>query len=211
LHPVERLTSTTEGYKMNFAKSSVAIALGALFATTALAQTTAGTVQRDVNQQERVEQGLQSGSLNTGEAAKLENQEKKIDRLQAKDLKDGSLSPAEKAQLEKAQNHVSSDIYKEKHNAQTGNPNSASSKRMQADVQRNVNQQARIEQGVKSGQLTNKETAKLERGQAHANRAEAVAGADGHVGPVGQANIQARENHQSARIYNKKHNETAKK
>jgi hypothetical protein len=196
---------------MNIARSSIAIALGALFAVTALAQTPAGTVQRDVNQQERIEQGLQSGSLNTREAAKLENQEKKVDRLQAKDLKDGSLSPAEKAQLQKAQNRVSADVYKQKHDAQTGNPTSASSKRMQADVQRNVNQQARIEQGVKSGQLTNKETASLERGQAHVNRAEAVAGADGHVGPAGQANIQARENHQSARVYNEKHNEIEKK
>jgi hypothetical protein len=196
---------------MNVARSSIAIALGALFAATTLAQTPAGTVQRDVNQQERIEQGLQSGSLNTREAAKLENQEKKVDKLQAKDLKDGSLSPAERAQLQKAQNRVSADVYKQKHDPQTGNPNSASSKRMQADVQRNMNQQARIEQGVKSGQLTNKETASLERGQAHVNRAEAVAGADGHVGPAGQANIQARENHQSARVYHEKHNEIEKK
>ena len=195
---------------MNIARTSIALALGTLFAGPALAQTPAGTVQRDLNQQERIEQGLQSGSLNTREAAGLENQEKKVDRLQAKDLKDGSLSPAEKAQLQKAQNRVSADIYKQKHDAQTGNPNSASSKRMQADVQRNVNQQARIEQGVRSGQLTNKETASLERGQARVNRAEAVAGADGHVGAGGQANIQAREDHQSARIYNKKHNQIEK-
>ncbi|UUZ55732.1 hypothetical protein LP419_09440 [Massilia sp. H-1] len=46
---------------------------------------------------------------------------------------------------------------------QTGNPNSASSQRMQADVQRNVNQQTRIENGIKSGELTNHEVAKLEK------------------------------------------------
>jgi len=34
---------------------------------------------------------------------------------------------------------------------------------MQADVQRNINQQSRIEQGIQSGQLTNKETSQLER------------------------------------------------
>jgi len=38
-------------------------------------------------------------------------------------------------------------------------PNSASSKRMQADAQRDVNQQERIEQGVRSGELTKKEAA----------------------------------------------------
>jgi len=195
---------------MNFARTSIAIALAALCSTAASAQTTGSTVQRDVNQQERIEQGLQSGSLNTHEAAKLENQETKVEKMQANALKDGSLSPAEKARLDKAQNQVSRDIYRQKHDAQTGNPNSASSKRMQADVQRNVNQQARIEQGVKSGSLTKRETASLERGQAHVTRAEAVAGANGHVGPVEQANIQAREDHQSARVYRKKHNEIEK-
>ncbi len=39
-----------------------------------------------------------------------------------------------------------------------------------------------MEQGVKSGALTNREVAKLERGQAKVNHAEAVAGSDGHVG-----------------------------
>ena len=58
-------------------------------------------------------------------------------------MKDGKLSPQEKARLEREQNQVSRDIYHEKHDAQTGNPNSASSQRMQADVQRNVNQQRR--------------------------------------------------------------------
>ena len=81
---------------------------------------------------------------------------------------------------------------------------------MQADVQRNVNQQKRIEQGVKSGQLTNTEVAKLERGQSHVTAREAHAGADGHVGPAEQANIQAAENRQSKHIYDKKHNTVVK-
>jgi len=73
-------------------------------------------------------------------------------------------------------------------------------------VQRDVNQQKRIEQGIQSGQLTNKEVSKLERGQARVNRKEARTGADGHVGPAEQANIQNAENHQSKRVYKKKHN-----
>ncbi len=52
--------------------------------------------------------------------------------MEAHDLKNGNISPAEQARLNAAQNKVSSDIYKQKHDAQTGNPNSASSKRMQA-------------------------------------------------------------------------------
>ena len=81
---------------------------------------------------------------------------------------------------------------------------------MQADVQRNVNQQARIEQGVKSGQLTNTEVAKLERGQSHVTAREAHAGANGPVGAAEQANVQAAENRQSAHVYDKKHNAAVK-
>ena len=195
---------------MRHTHTLIALAVGALVSGAAHAQGTAATVQRDVNQQQRIEQGLQSGQLTTGEAAKLEKQETKVETMQKNALKDGTLTPAEKARLTKAQNAASASIATQKHDAQVGNPNSASSKRMQADVQRNVNQQARIEQGVKSGQLTNTEVAKLERGQSHVTGKEARAGANGHVGAAEQANIQAAENGQSARVYDKKHNATTK-
>src|SRR5919198_2106619 len=158
---------------MRFTHNVVAAALSLAFAGAAFAQ--AGTVQRDVNQQQRIEQGLQSGQLNTREAARLEREEARVERDQARALQDGRLTPAEKARLAREQNRVSRDIYREKHDAQTGNPNSPSSQRMQADVQRNINQQQRIEQGAQSGQLTTREAGKLERGQAHDSMAEARA------------------------------------
>ena len=131
--------------------------------------------------------------------------------MEAKDLKNGSISPAEQARLNAAQNKTSNAIYNDKHNATTGNPNSASSQRMQTDVQRNVNQQQRIANGMNSGALTNKEAGSLERGQAHVDRKEANAAANGHVGAGEQRRIQRSENHQSNRIYNKKHNAVTKK
>jgi hypothetical protein len=82
---------------------------------------------------------------------------------------------------------------------------------MQTDVQRNANQQQRIANGMNSGALTNKEAGSLERGQAHVNRREANAAANGHVGAGEQRRIQRSENHQSNRIYNKKHNAVTKK
>jgi hypothetical protein len=192
---------------MKLRNSLIAAAVGSLFASLAFAQTTGTEVQRDINQQTRIEQGLQSGQLNTREAGRLEREEAGVERMEAKALKDGKLTDAEKARVDNAQNKVSQDIYREKHDAQTGNPNSASSQRMQADVQRNVNQQTRIEQGVQSGQLTNRETAKLERGQARDNRLQARAARDGHVGAGEQHRIQTAENHQSDRIWRKKHND----
>jgi hypothetical protein len=120
-------------------------------------------------------------------------------------LRDGNLSPAEKARLAGEQNRASRDINRLENNGRTGNPNSPSSQRMQADVQRNVNQQQRIEQGLKSGQLTNREAGRLERGESRIDRREAQAGRDGHVGPREQRRIQTAENRESRAIRHEKH------
>jgi len=185
---------------------SLVALFGSLAGTTAFAQNAVNDQQRDVNQQQRIEQGLQSGQLTTKEAGQLERGQQRIDRTEAKDLKNGSISPAEQAKLNSMENRESRAIYGDKHNAVTGNPSSASSQRMQADVQRNVNQQQRIANGMQNGSLTNREAGSLERGQAHVDRKEANAAANGHVSRAEQANIQGSDNHQSNRIYNKKHN-----
>ena len=185
-------------------RTLIAAALGLACAGVFAQTTAASTTQRDVNQQTRIENGLKDGSLNTKEAAKLEKEESRVDKLQAKDLKDGKLSNAERAQLNAAQNKVSRDIAADRHNAVTGNPNSLSSKRMQADVARNVNQEKRIEGGIQDGSLTNKEVSKLERGQEHIDRKEAVAGRDGHINKLEQRRIQHTENRQSKRIRHEK-------
>lgn len=196
---------------MNAFKTALAITVGTLFAGAAIAQTAATEVQRNVNQQERIEQGLKSGQLTTREAAQLERGEAKIERMESKALADGKLSPDEKARIERAQNAESRAIDRAAHNRAVGNPNSPSSQRMQADVQRNVNEQRRIEQGLKSGQLTNREAGRLERGQAKVNQMEARAGRDGYVGPHEQQRIQAAENRQSNHIYNEKHDRQTRK
>ena len=166
----------------------------AALSTAAFAQTVGTEVQRDINQESRIEQGLKSGQLSTGEAAKLEHGESRIDRIEKNALKDGNLSQQEADRIQRTQNAESNRINQLKHNDVTGNPNSVSSQRMQTDVQRNVNQQSRIEQGVQNGSLTNKEVGNLERGQARVDRAEARAGANGHVSAGEQTRIQNKEN-----------------
>jgi hypothetical protein len=183
--------------------SAILLALGT---ASAMAQTTASTVQRDVNQQTRIENGLKDGTLNTKEAGRLEREESQVDRLQAKDLKDGKLTLRERDQLRNAQNKASRDIQSSESNGARGNPDSTSSERMQADVQRDINQQKRIEQGVQSGALTNREAGKLERGEARVDRKEAQSARDGHIGKHEQAGIQRREDKASEDIFEKKHN-----
>ncbi len=184
-------------------------AFGASFA--ASAQTNAAnTTQRDVNQQQRIENGLQNGTITTRENAELQRDEAHVDKLQAKDMKNGSLSPAEKARLTAAQNKTSQDIHQAKTNGIDGNPLSASSQRAQADTQRNIDQQQRINNGVADGSLTNNEASKLERGQANVDRREARAGADGHVGAGEQRRIARADNRQSARIHRQRHDAQVK-
>lgn len=180
-------------------------------ATASFAQTAGSTVQRDVNQEKRIESGLQNGSITTREGAELQKEEARTDRMQANAMKDGKLSDAERAKLQAQQNKVSKDIATAKNNGVNGNPLSASSQRMQADVQRNVNQQERTEAGIKNGSLTNHEVAKVEAGQAKVDRKEYRAGRDGHVGAAEQARVQRAENHQSKRIYRQKHDAQERK
>lgn len=68
------------------------------------------------------------------------------------------------------------------------------------------NQAHRIYNGVASGQLTYRETASLIRGQAHVQRLERRAKADGVVTHHERARIRMAQTVQSARIFWKRHN-----
>ncbi|AGG88281.1 hypothetical protein [Rhodanobacter denitrificans] len=186
--------------------ASIVVGIGLGGAMAAAAQTAAGSTQRDVNQQQRIEQGLKSGQLSTAEAARLEQGQAHVDRMQQHALGDGSLSAGEQARLTAAQNRQSHAIRAERHNGVNGNPQSRSSRRMQRDVARNVHQQSRIEHGVQSGALTAHETARLEGRQAHAAQVEQRAARDGHLGPHEQRHIQRVDQRDSRSIYRKKHN-----
>lgn len=182
-------------------------ALGALLLTTSAfadGPRTDQVVDRDVNQQERVEQGLQQGQLNTREAGQIERQESRIDQTEARDLKNSKLSPAEQAQINQMQNKASADIYQARHNAADGNADSKSSERAQSDVSRNIKQEQRIDQGGDAGTLTNREVGSLEGGQAQVDRKEGLSASDGRVGAREQARVQRSDDHQSRRIHRKK-------
>jgi hypothetical protein len=74
--------------------------------------------------------------------------------------------------------------------------------------QRKENQQDRIAQGVKSGQLTPGETAKLERQQKSINKEERHMrkADDGHLTAADRKALNRRQNRASKNIYDKKHN-----
>lgn len=71
--------------------------------------------------------------------------------------------------------------------------------------QRQDNQEARIQQGVQSGSLTQQEAGRLERGQNHVDRMENRAKSDGVVDNRERMRIQNAENRQSREIRREKH------
>jgi hypothetical protein len=77
--------------------------------------------------------------------------------------------------------------------------------------QRQANQERRIEQGEKSGALTQKEAARLEKGQARVQKMENKAMADGKVTKKEARRIDKAQDRESRRIYREKHDkQTAK-
>ena len=70
---------------------------------------------------------------------------------------------------------------------------------------RQHHQRERIANGVRSGELTGRETRRLAAGQVHLNRVEHRAKADGVVTARERAHMQHEENQQSRRIYRQKH------
>ncbi|WP_205746060.1 MULTISPECIES: hypothetical protein [Dyella] len=161
-------------------------------------------VQRNVDQQERIENGVKDGQLTTRETSQLEQGQAHVDRMEQHDLKNGPLTQKEQAQIQHAENVQSKDIYRDTHNNRGQNPDSKSSRRMASDVQRDVNQEKRVDQGVRSGSLNDAQTAKLQGREAHIDHEERVAGANGHVSRGEQKQIQRSENHTSRAIHHQK-------
>ena len=120
--------------------------------TTTPATVTGGSIQdRKENQQDRIANGVKSGELTAGETTNLEKKESSLNQEERdmRKLDNGKLTSADKSTLNQQQNQLSKQIYQDKHNAavQNTNPKSEVGKRQE-------NQQDRIAQGVKSGQLT---------------------------------------------------------
>jgi hypothetical protein len=186
----------------------IAGAVGLLFAAGAFAQAgsaTAGTFERNLHQQQRIEQGLQTGALTTREAARLEAEQSRVEYDQARALRDGTISPAERARLSAEQDRLGRGIARQSHDAQRADPNSPSSQRMLAQARDDVRDQRRIVQGVQSGQLTGREAGRLQAREAREDRMQARAGRDGHVGAWEQHRLRQADRHNDRATWRQKH------
>src|SRR5580704_7918516 len=133
-------------------------AAAVFLAAGAFAQSTTPTSevgQRVENQQDRIAQGVKSGSLTAGETSNLEKKESAINQEVRTDrsLNGGHLTGQEKQIVNGQQNKMSNQIYQDKHNAATQHNGNS-----EVDSRRE-NQQQRIAQGIRSGSLNAGQTA----------------------------------------------------
>jgi hypothetical protein len=98
---------------MKMKRMILGVMMGALLTgTTSFAQIR----QRQENQQDRIGEGIENGSLTPTEASRLEHQEARLNKEIRHDRKTGDgLSPQERRQINHQQNLLSRKIYRTKH------------------------------------------------------------------------------------------------
>jgi hypothetical protein len=162
---------------------------------------------REANQDQRIANGLRSGQMTSGEAARAERTQSNIDQQVHNDREanGGKLTGQERQQINSEQNAASRQIYDEKHNGNTVKPNEVDD--------REANQQQRTASGLRSGQMTSGEAAQTNRNQAQVaqqvhNERAANGGA---LTKQEKQQVNHEQNKNSKQIYNEKHNnKTAK-
>jgi hypothetical protein len=182
------------------------VASGPLFAQQSQPQTqpTNTVNDRRENQQDRIANGVQSGQLTAGETKNLEGREANLNREIHDDRSadGGKLTQQERNQVNRQQNRLSNSIYNDKHNANTAHYGN------NEVGQRRENQQDRIAQGIRSGQMTAGEAARTENReqgineQVHADRQAN----GGKLTGQEKGQINREQNGASRQIYRQKHN-----
>lgn len=162
-------------------------------------------------QQNRIQQGGRSGELTAGETKSLKQEERSLRQEERAYKADGKLTLAERKDLHQDANQLSRDIYRQKHDAQAKPaaaplPPPLPPRRRDPVVNaRKGAQQARINQGVRSGDLTRPEAAQLRQQQKTIRTEERAYKADGTLTPAERKDLHQDLNQTSKDIYQQKH------
>lgn len=173
-------------------------------------QTTTPTPQNNTvndrreNQQDRIANGVQSGQMTAGETKNIEGREANLNREIHADRSadNGKLTTQERQQVNRQQNNLSKSINTDKHNANVAHYGN------NEIGQRRENQQDRIAQGIRSGQMTAGEAARTENREQGINqqvRADRSANGGNLTGQE-RSQLNHRLNGTSHQIYRQKHN-----
>lgn len=74
--------------------------------------------QRQANQEQRIDKGIESGQLNEREANRLNNQQEHVNKMEDRAKSDGVMTKKERARIGAAQDRASRHIAREKHDRQ---------------------------------------------------------------------------------------------
>ena len=89
----------------------------------AFAQTNTPRIdQRDANQQQRIDNGVASGQLNSRETNRLDKQQGRIATAENNAKADGVVTGKERRHITRMQNRASANIHAQKHDAQVAKP-----------------------------------------------------------------------------------------
>ena len=162
---------------------------------------------REANQDQRISNGLRSGEMTSGEAAKADRTQSNIDSQVHNDREanGGKLTGQERQQINGEQNAASRQIYNDNHNGKTVAPNEVDN--------REANQQQRTAEGLRTGQETSGEAARANANQAHVDQQvhnDRTANGGALTNQQHQQ-INKEQNHNSNQIYNQKHNNNTSK
>ncbi len=157
---------------------------------------------REANQDQRIANGLRSGQMTSGEAARAERTQAHIDQQVHNDREanGGKLTGQERQQINNEQNSASRQIYNDNHNGNTVKPNEVD--------EREANQQQRTANGLRSGQMTSGEAARTNEKQSKVSQQvhnERTANG-GSLTKQERQQTNKEENKNSKQIYNEKHN-----
>lgn len=166
-----------------------------------------GVNARQRAEHKRVQQGVRSGELTHSEAQNIRQDEKALRTEERAYKADGKLTPAERKDLHQDANQISKEIYKEKHDGQTrpGAPLVTPRPHDPVVNGRQHLQRDRIAQGVRSGQLTKDEAAKLHQEEKSIRQEEQGYRSDGKLTPAERKDLQQDLNKVSKDIYQEKH------
>jgi hypothetical protein len=194
--------------------SAVVLTLAGVFAAVGASQADAnrtrdpGVNQRQHNQRERIQQGVKSGELTRRETGRLAAEQRDIRQLERGYKSDGTLTDAERRDLHHEQNQASRDIYRQKHDDQDRPPAAV---RDPGVNERQANQTARIQQGVKSGELTHDEAQELRTERRDIRDLEHTYKEDGALTRDERQDLHQQLNQQSQEIYEEKHDDQTRK
>ncbi|MEO8748032.1 MAG: hypothetical protein ABI379_10330 [Rhodanobacter sp.] len=158
---------------------------------------------REANQSQRIANGLNSGQMTSGEAARADQRQATIDSQVRNDRQanGGALTTQQREQVNREQNGASRQIYNENHNGTRIAPNAVD--------YREANQQQRVANGLRDGRETSGEAARAEQRQAGLDRQVQYdrAANGGRLDPRQSHQVNQRENKDSRQVSGQQHDD----